>query len=70
MKRNEAWSRARIKVFTAEERFRNQEGTQMLAAEIEDARIDAELEVLEQPDLKQVIDLCAQSDMVFSPLSF
>jgi hypothetical protein len=70
MKRHEAWSGARIKVFTAEERFRTTEGEALLAREIEDARIDAKLEVLDQPDLKRVVDRCAQSDMVFLPFRF
>ena len=70
MKKDDAWSSARITVFTAEERFRTENGREILAKEIEDARIEANLEILEQPDQKQVIALSAQSDMVLLPFRF
>jgi hypothetical protein len=55
---------------SAEERHRSEEGKAALAHEIEDARIDAALEILDSADAQVVAERSAESDMVFLPFRF
>jgi len=70
MKGNGLWEDARLTVFCAEEQYRSEEGREALAREIEDARIVAELEILEAADAHTVAERSAESDMVFLPFRF
>jgi amino acid transporter len=70
MKGNEQWEEARLTVLSAEARHRSKEGREALAREIEDARIDAELEIMDKADVQTVAERSAESDMVFLPFRF
>ncbi len=70
MTRHKQWEEARITVLTLEERFRSDEGRGMLHQQIEEARIEAALEIVESDDAQQVIERSAQSHMVFLPFRF
>lgn len=70
MKQTRTWEDASLRVMSVEERHGTEEGREELAREINDARIDADLEVPDAPDMKKVIELSAQADMVFLPFRF
>ncbi len=70
MKQTRTWEDASLRVMSVEERHASEEGRENLAREINDARIDADLELQDTPDMKQVIELSSQSDMVFLPFRF
>lgn len=70
MRQTTPWSDARLTVLTVDARHMSDQGRDALAREIEEARIDAVLEIPETPDMKQVVERSAQSDMVFLPFRF
>ena len=70
MKGNGPWEEARLTVFCAEERYRSEAGRAALAREIEDARIEAELEILDEADAQAVAERSAESTLVFLPFRF
>ncbi len=67
MKRSSQWQDAVITVLSVEERFRSSEGRFLLKAQIDTARIDAELDLPEPADIQHVVERSAHSDMVFLP---
>lgn len=70
MQQTKPWEDARLRVLSVEERHRSDAGLEELSSEIKDARIDAEIEVPETPDMKSVIECSCRSDMVFLPFRF
>lgn len=70
MTRCEQWEDARITVLTAEERFCSEEGSRTLAEEIEDSRIEVELQVLPGATFQQVLECSIRADFVFFPFKF
>ncbi|MBR9982542.1 MAG: amino acid permease [Desulfatitalea sp.] len=70
MKQTKEWEDAQLTVLTAEARHHSEEGREALANEIQEARIVAELEILEEPNIKNVIARSADSDLVFMPFRF
>lgn len=70
MKGDEQWEKAQLRVLSAEQRHRSEEGRAALAHEIEEARIDAALEILDSADAQVVAERSAESEMVFLPFRF
>ncbi len=70
MKGNPPWEDAQLTVFSAEGRYGSKEGREALTREIEDARIEAELEILDEADAQAVAERSAESTMVFLPFRF
>lgn len=70
MKLNETWEHAQLSVLTVEERYCADAGCTVLAQELEDARIEAELEILPKATVQQVAERSAHSDLIFLPFRF